>query len=232
MTESMRVLVEGSIAAGKTTFVARLGDADGVYVHTENVDAAFLAAFYAENSHAFALQTLMAGVRTTTLRLTADVPGVHLLDRSVVGDYAFALTNSALGAMSPTEWRLYTHFVGGTTPAALMSRYSTETTRVLYVRVPASTMHERQRARDGADSIASAYLDAVHAVHELVMAALVADGVPVYAVDADDVDAVSSVEALLALPPLTDIDTTAARARLPELVRERVLAVLSGDQRS
>lgn len=204
-------MIEGAIATGKTRAFTRLCAADRGRafraVYSENVDKTFLARFYAENSYAFALQMMMAASRVTTLQLSAHFGGAFLFDRSVVGDYVFALAVRANGDLSPQEWRMYQAYVGATPAAALAKHAAGARVRVLYTRVPVERMIAYQAARDP-EPIPAAYLRRVLAVYELVIASLIDADVPVYALT-DDIEDVTDAAARL-----TTVDTRAALSEL------------------
>jgi len=118
----MRTLViEGNIAAGKSTLCRRVVEKAGdnsIVALYENVNDAFLKLFYRDKArYAFAFQLHMYESRSngTRLRINAAAAtkecNVILLDRGIVGDFVFAVTNYITGAMTRNEMEVYMSLV-------------------------------------------------------------------------------------------------------------------------
>ena len=104
MSESSLVSIDGLIAVGKTSLCRRL-ETFGKTVVYEKMDDDFLALFY-ENPirYGFVLQLSTMESRVNTTK-TAEA-GAYL-DRSPVGDLAFATVNHGLGRITDREFRIY-----------------------------------------------------------------------------------------------------------------------------
>lgn len=120
------LIIEGGIACGKTTlceYIAKESKGSAV-IFPENADPEFLRLFYSDKpKYGFSLQMHMLESRTnaTQLRMlriateaaaaspttSAPLPSIALLDRSVVGDFVFAVTNYITGSISDAEIRVY-----------------------------------------------------------------------------------------------------------------------------
>jgi hypothetical protein len=161
------LLVEGNIAAGKTTFLRALhANEPWATVEPEHVGADFLAAFYAApGAYAFALQMTQLAHRRAALRHLAEA----IVDRSVLGDYAFALWNAATGNLTPEQWRLYRSEAGASVAQALASSVAPAECAILFLNDAAETCRIRQVARDGTP-IPIEYMRGIEAAHIIIMA--------------------------------------------------------------
>jgi len=168
-------VLEGAIGAGKTHLCALLAG-DGVRVQRELTDDPLRRLFRADPArYAFALQATMQRERALTLRYEVERARTlghtaAVLDRSVLGDLAFAALNAARGNISADEYAAYTA-LAGTSVDDVLARALPPCARVLvvYLRSPASACIERQRTRDGF-AIEERYMQELVAAHELVMA--------------------------------------------------------------
>jgi deoxyadenosine/deoxycytidine kinase len=167
-------LIEGNIAVGKSTFMRTMQrQCPAVYCRAENVASQFLAAFYAEPArYAFALQMMQLARRQGELEC-ACIHLVHadtstFLDRSVLGDYAFALWNTAAGNLTRAEWQMY-RAEAGERVADVLPRVHPKDLTILFLNDDVDACAERQRQRDAAP-IDREYLAGLHAAHLVVMA--------------------------------------------------------------
>jgi len=172
-------LVEGNIGAGKSTLCRTLSRALGATSVYELIGKRFLTAFYERPStYAFALQMVQQAKRAAVVMhtnsvATADTP-ITILDRSVVGDYAFALWNWASGNMSDQDWQLYREQAGADVAAALDSAGAAlRHTTIIFLNDDARSCHVRQTRRDqGTPTIEYPYLAGLHATHLICMACI------------------------------------------------------------
>lgn len=118
------VALEGLIGIGKSTLCNKLLQLypDEVDVYREETNEKFLQLFYSDpKRYGFALQWGMLKSRIYQLRLAQHDtkhgrwPHRDLLfwDRSMIGDYTFALWNHLLGGISPQEMEAYESEFGG-----------------------------------------------------------------------------------------------------------------------
>jgi deoxyadenosine/deoxycytidine kinase len=173
------ILVDGNIGAGKTTLVCALASAQPTHYRAapEAIGPRFLAAFYATPvEYGFALQMTQHAQRSALLQeaLAAD-EHVTLLDRSILGDYAFALWNAASGNLNAEHWTLYREQAGASIADALSARLAEpRAVRLVYLHSGADECGARQRVRDaalvGASAIPPAYMRGIEAAHALVFA--------------------------------------------------------------
>ena len=223
------LMVEGNIGAGKSTLCGEMERIGGTeprpHVVYESVGAHFMEAFYATpQRYAFALQMVQQAKRAAALLRANDMAATTatVFDRSVVGDYAFALWNAASGNMSAADWRLYREQAGDSVGEALTRAGAHPEANVLvYLSDDAAACHVRQVRRDAAVPITIdiGYLRGVHAAH-LVCLACVPRAYRIVELDwsayAHPDQCAQTLAALLAptqqLPSL-DRDALAARAR-------------------
>jgi deoxyadenosine/deoxycytidine kinase len=163
-------MLEGSIGAGKTRLAALLASAAHVVVETG--DDGLRRLFRAwPDAYAFALQVAMQRERATTLRYESSglvARARTVLDRSVVGDLAFAAVNAARGNISADEYDAYTSLAGRTVDAALaLASAPRAHLTLVYLRSPPDACSRRQTARDGF-TIEPAYMAELTYAHELV----------------------------------------------------------------
>jgi len=168
-------LLEGNIGAGKTTLCQELG-----YFVEECIDDKFLGLFYSDpGRYGFALQMVMQTERLTTLRVAIDSDSknaVRVIDRSVIGDWAFAACNRAIGSLSVEEWLVYQNHAGESPIEALILATSVRKRNVFVVHLEAKpeACLERAQARGGVDanSLSLEYLRTLAAAHLIALASL------------------------------------------------------------
>lgn len=117
MSKACKLLIEGNIGAGKSTLCKTVVDnspGGSVVTFPEQVNEEFLKLFYADKRrYAFAFQLHMLESRSnrTKLRIaeafTDPACEIILLDRSMLGDFVFALTNYITGGISTRELDVY-----------------------------------------------------------------------------------------------------------------------------
>lgn len=117
MSKPCKLIVEGNIGAGKSTLcktVVENSPAGSVVTLPEQVNEAFLKLFYADKRrYAFAFQLHMLESRSNGNKLRIANAGtdpeckVVLLDRSMLGDFVFAMTNYITGGISTRELDVY-----------------------------------------------------------------------------------------------------------------------------
>ena len=176
------VLVEGNIGAGKSTLCTSLetrdDDADGMCVRVvdERVGDELLKAFYNNRRrYAFAMQLRQLSLRQAAF--SAAVERRHspstttILDRSLVGDFAFALWNWASSSIDDDEWRLYCEAAGDEPFGAATS--PTPSLVIVYLHDDVESCSFRQTKRDRR-TIDVKYLRGIEAAHLVVLAHVVA----------------------------------------------------------
>lgn len=168
-------LLEGNIAAGKTTLCGELRR-----VTTERMDNNLLTLFTANpEKYAFAIQMIMQSERRATLegalRKTSPDTG-SVIDRSVVGDWAFATCNRAMNSLKDPEWAAYKARAGNTPTEALLRVTDGQVDPVCVVFLDATAVSclERAHARGGVDvkTMTLTYLQCLEAAHLVVLASL------------------------------------------------------------
>ena len=175
------VCVEGAIGVGKSTLCRAMHELlpSRCSVVPECVPLALQQLYYAEpRRYAFALQLYAASQRAHTLAaLLRASPrrrsGTHytFVDRSVVGDWAFASCNRTHKNLDEREWCVYKDVIGCTPEDALERALRTMhlQTRlvVLYLHDDADRCIARARARSDTEKGASAeYMRDVQREHE------------------------------------------------------------------
>lgn len=166
----MLVLLEGNIAAGKTTLGEALTASDHFRFVPEPVAhwqtgfaANLLERFYADTPRwAFTMQIGAFVTRAGLVKPTTD-GCITVYERSVYCDrYVFARNLHDQGLMDDTEWAVYCHFWAHFTAALPAPK------AILYLRTPAevclSRLHARGRAEEKA--ITLAYLQQLETCHD------------------------------------------------------------------
>jgi len=167
-------MFEGNIAAGKSTLVSRLAaDEPERYVCApEAIGASFLAAFYKQpQRYGFALQMTQQAHRAALLdaALASTSPTrTMLLDRSILGDYAFALWNAAIGNLDAEQWALYQEQAGSSI-AACLQRCPPDEVSIVFLYDTASECQARQAERDST-AVDAAYMLGLESAHFVVLA--------------------------------------------------------------
>jgi len=190
-TESARrvILLEGNIGAGKSTLCRVLDQyrrSHEMRTVMEQVGDAFTRLFYTDPArYGFAMQLALHGQRVAALRdaVVSSVGDVTtVLDRSVLGDWAFALWNAALGNMNSDEWAVYLERAGDTPGAALLqTNGATGVAAVLFLSDDPASCHVRVHRRGGvdADAVTLEYLQGLEAAHLLVLNSIQPYRIPV-----------------------------------------------------
>jgi deoxyadenosine/deoxycytidine kinase len=157
-------ILEGLPGCGKTMFIRSAASYWALWgyhvrVFTEDIDAEFLAAYLAnQERYAFAFQTNLTHQRVyqharARELVERDPLLIVFLDRSRIGDFAFARELNARGAITDAEFAFYrtaSGLVRGTTLASLHPRTDFV---VLYLRVTAAKSLERVRKRGNASEV-------------------------------------------------------------------------------
>jgi deoxyadenosine/deoxycytidine kinase len=117
------VALEGNIGSGKSTLSQKAKNADqSVEVYQEQTNEMFLSLFYGDpKKYAFSMQWGMLKTRIYQLNLAQrDLahrqdkgPEVFVWDRSMIGDYVFAIWNHLTGSISEKEMEVYESEFGG-----------------------------------------------------------------------------------------------------------------------
>lgn len=167
----MLVLLEGNIAAGKTTLGDRLAVSDKFDFIPEPVErwqggfaANLLDRFYSDMPRwSFTLQICAFVTRAQAIANLPQQDKIIVFERSIYCDrHVFAKNLHQQGAMDETEWALYVHFwdyfkESVPTPDA-----------ILYLHTPAEECFRRlqQRGRAEEHNIPLAYLQQLEAHHD------------------------------------------------------------------
>ena len=174
MEDRTVILLEGNIAAGKSTVGRALKESGMFDFIEEPVDAwqsgfasNLLEAFYRDMERwAFTFQTLAFLTRAKTWRdsLALTSHSRVVLERSLLTDrYVFARNSHRLGGMSDVEWQVYCELWD-----LVVSGYSVEPDCILYYRAPADVCLERikVRGRSEESGITLEYLQQLEALHD------------------------------------------------------------------
>ena len=163
------LLVEGNIGVGKSTYVTALAAQTDFKLVPETIGARFLSAFYTEpHVYGFALQMTQHITRAILLVRAQSEYQTTLLDRSIVGDYAFALWNYASGNLTARAWALYQEQAGASIAEALQ-RYDADKIHIVFLHDDAQACSDRQRARGDAADVPLSYLQGIEAAHLIVL---------------------------------------------------------------
>ncbi len=101
------LLIDGLPGTGKTVLCRKL-TALGYDSHEQTLCTQLISLFRADNvKYAFALQITALNHRRKLLENALDSARPAALDCSIVGDYAFALWNTACGNMRIDDWQVY-----------------------------------------------------------------------------------------------------------------------------
>ncbi len=199
----MLVLLEGNIAAGKTTLGKRLTASPAFEFVPEPVDrwqdgfaANLLERFYTDTARwAFTLQICAFVTRTQALQAhTADLQRVKVFERSIYCDrHVFAKNLHQHGFMDDTEWALYLHFWNHLHDSAPIPD------AILYLRTPAEECYRRLqiRARSEEKTIPLEYLQQLEARHDEWLLTPDNAGYPVVVLDGSHEWAAADVQARL-----------------------------------
>jgi deoxyadenosine/deoxycytidine kinase len=167
----MLVLLEGNIAAGKSTLGQKLATDETINFIPEPVTrwqsgfaANLLERFYRDTPRwSFTLQICAFVTRTQALQNLPGGDALTVFERSIYCDrHVFAQNLHQQGMMDDTEWALYLHFwdyLKGLAPVP---------DAILYLRTPASECYERliRRGRTEEQNIPLAYLQQLEARHD------------------------------------------------------------------
>ena len=173
------LLLEGNVGSGKTSIARVLHAHSRCKLLREEIGDRLLQLFYANTErYAFTLQLVMQSTRLWQLRNACATTACTMvtLDRSVLGDYVFALWNWATGDISDDEFDVYRERAGyGVCDAlyrAIGDRNSKDTRiTIVYLRDTPEQCHARVVDRDQADSTMTLeYARGVHAMYELCVA--------------------------------------------------------------
>ena len=174
MEDKRIILLEGNIAAGKST-VGRALKASGMFDFIEEpVDAwqsgfasNLLDAFYRDMERwAFTFQTMAFLTRAKTWKEALPLTSHSrvILERSLLTDrYVFATNSYRLGGMSEVEWQVYCELWD-----LVVSGYSVEPDCILYYRTPADVCLQRigVRGRGEESGIPLEYLRQLEKLHD------------------------------------------------------------------
>jgi deoxyadenosine/deoxycytidine kinase len=178
---SLLLMIEGNIGCGKTTLARTMAERmpNDFEASIEEVGDLFLEAFHREpGRYGFPLQMVQQLRRQANLQrqsTAAAAAPMRLIDRSVVGDYAFALWNRALGNLNAVDWQLYIEQAG---PIEHLVPSDGQHLVVWLNDDAASCLLRRRRRDSSVPANADAYMHGLEVTHMLVLARL-PDSVPV-----------------------------------------------------
>lgn len=168
------IIVEGTIGAGKSTFLKMLQQYLPEHAmalepldqwHDGKQENSLLTLFYKDPSrwaYSFELKTLMSRVRDYAHY--KRLYGKQLMvERSIFsGRYCFAYNSFCSGYLSEPEWMLYQHWFD-----FLMAQYTIQPTAFIYLRIEPQKALERikKRRREGED-IPLSYLQSIGFLHD------------------------------------------------------------------
>lgn len=119
--QGMMIVIEGVIGVGKTTLSKAICEhyrQQGMKCkyYPEHVNIDFLNLFISDmKKYAFAFQMYMLERRLQMIREAEDwirrTNGIAILDRSLHGDYTFALLQRLNGNMTDQEWNIYENII-------------------------------------------------------------------------------------------------------------------------
>lgn len=172
------IAVEGAIGAGKSTLLRWVR---AEFAHTVGDEyASSLLPLYYEDPCRWALATQLDSLvgrvqlgRAAQSIARTEATGAVWLDRSVLGDAAFARANHATGRLSPEEYRVY----ADTRDALTLPLPDV----VVYLAVPYELSAARQRARGTrGEVVPHDYAAALEDAYAEVLADAESRGVPVF----------------------------------------------------
>lgn len=163
------VMVEGNIAAGKSTLLKKLVSRyKNTKVYEEIVNDDLLAALYdSPKALSFATQLYMLKTRLSQLseaRACAVKGTTCFMDRGTFGDGVFALTNHSIGNMTDLEMKLYRSIGRDVLPATL----TTGVDLLVYLNASPGICYSRAtvtRKRKSERKIPFTYLKALSEMH-------------------------------------------------------------------
>lgn len=156
------LIVEGTIGAGKTLLINSIVNALAyaypnlvVKVLSEEIDDEFLAMYIADmKKYAFAFQTNMATKRAMQWEnVIKEWPAstLTILDRSRIGDAAFAKLLASEELISPEEMQVYWRHSLGSETKSLAAAHDRARVSVLYVDVSPDKAFSRIKKRGNGD---------------------------------------------------------------------------------
>lgn len=133
------VAIEGNIGAGKTSICAELSKYSHQYKILKEEINGLLPYYYEDpKKYAFAFQWTMLKSRIyqfniayTENKFRKDIN--YVVDRSVLGDYAFAIHNFLLGTLSSNEMDVYEETLGGNLNNLTDIPYVKNTLKIIFI---------------------------------------------------------------------------------------------------
>lgn len=169
-----RIIVEGNIGAGKSTFLRLLQETfEAQFIfepheHWQNVGGHnLLDKFYSDKerwAYTFQSYAFITRMRAEEQGIKNSKHAVHILERSVFSDrYCFAKNCFELGVMSPLEWALYQEWFSW-----LVESQQYAPTGFIYLRTDPEVCYQRMvtRNRFEESSVSLEYLTMIHQKHE------------------------------------------------------------------
>jgi len=185
VSRASKLIVEGNIAAGKSTLCEyiRSANPDKIGVLPEIINEKFLQLFYADPAkYGFAFQLHMLEHRTNVNKLHFLVEQENyetfMLDRSVLGDFVFACVNYLTGSISQQEFDVYKDMCGcadiSQIGRLLDKIYSPDNWNLLYLHSPFDDCKQRiENIRKGVEQgLPDWYYECIEQVYFCVVHAL------------------------------------------------------------
>ena len=170
-----RLVVEGNIGAGKSTFlriISQLLDAQVIFEPHEKWQEIgggenLLDKFYHDTvrwAYTFQSYAFITRILETEATSKKSSHAIQILERSVYSDrYCFAKNCFEMGTMNALEWKLYQEWFSW-----LVDTYAQKPAGFIYLRTDPETCFKRvsKRKRFEEDEISLAYLQLLHQKHE------------------------------------------------------------------
>lgn len=173
------IAMEGLIGVGKSTLTKKLKNLfpNDCEIYSEETNEQFLQLFYSNpQKYAFSLQWGMLKTRVFQLRMAQHdtqhgrwpYRSLYFWDRSMVGDYTFALLNHLNGGLSSEEMRVYESEFGGSIRDVKKIPFFNEIDLFVFMNdEPANCKHrlENVRKNESESSIPLSYYEGLDDIH-------------------------------------------------------------------
>lgn len=172
---AQRIIVEGNIGAGKSTFLRLLQQTFAAqfvlepHEHWQNVRGHnLLEKFYTQQqrwAYTFQSYAFITRMRAEQEAKKNNPHAVHILERSVFSDrYCFAKNCFEMGVMTPLEWALYQEWFSW-----LIESQNYTPHGFIYLQTNPEVCYQRMviRNRSEESAVSLEYLEMIHRKHEL-----------------------------------------------------------------
>lgn len=171
---AQRIIVEGNIGAGKSTFLRLLQETFAAqfvlepHEHWQNIQGHnLLEKFYTEQqrwAYTFQSYAFITRMRAEENAQKASTHDVHILERSVFSDrYCFAKNCFEMGVMNSLEWALYQEWF-----TWLIDNQNYTPHGFIYLQTNPEICYQRMVVRNRSEeaSVSLEYLNMIHQKHE------------------------------------------------------------------